>query len=317
MLNATISPADGAARISAALLVLWLTGCAALQSDALRETRPAGLSSGAVLDVPFIAQETHQCGPASLAMALQASGANVAAADLTERIYLPGREGSLQVEMLAATREHARLAYPIAPRMEDLLREVVGGNPVVVLQNLGLGIAPKWHYAVVIGYDLDREEILLHSGTTPKLAMPLRQFERTWARSGHWAFVVMEPSRLPVTAEEDGYVRAAAALERQHPAEAQRAYATALATWPANLAARVGMGNTAHALGDKQGAENAYRLATQQHPQSADAWNNLANVLGETGRHREARAAALTAINLGGPRVERYWQTLSSLPAPE
>jgi tetratricopeptide (TPR) repeat protein len=237
--------------------------------------------------------------------------------EIGDRVFLPGREGSLQVEMLAAAREHALVAYPLAPRMEDLLREVVAGRPVVVLQNLGLSIAPKWHYAVVIGYDLDREEILLHSGTTPKVAMPLRQFERTWARSGHWAFLVADPSKLPVTAEEDVYVRAAAALERQHPAAAKRAYATALAAWPNNLAALVGMGNIAYAMGDKEAAESAFRIATRQHPNSADAWNNLANVLGEIGRTTEARAAALTAINLGGPRVERYWQTLTSLPAPD
>jgi hypothetical protein len=309
-----LNPTRGAGVCGVALAV-WLTGCASLQADALRERPPAELSDATKLDVPFVAQETHQCGPAALSMVLQHSGVAISAGQLTERIYLPGREGSLQVDMLAAAREQARIAYPLAPRLDHLLREVVAGRPVVVLQNLGLSIAPKWHYAVVIGYDLAREEILLHSGTTPNVAMPIRQFERTWARSGHWGFLVLAPSQLPATAEEVVYVRAAAALERQHPESAREAYATALRAWPTNLAAQMGMGNTAYTLGDAPAAEQAYRAAIRDHPRAADAWNNLAHVLQATGRSREARTAALTAIHLGGPRVERYWQTLGSLPA--
>lgn len=310
-------PGNRAVLLCAPLLAVWLAGCATLQSDSLRETKPADLATRAELnDVPFVPQETHQCGPAALAMVLRANGVQVSADDLTERVYLPGREGSLQVDMLAAARHHGQLAYPLASQLEDVLREVAAGRPVVVLQNLGLGIAPRWHYAVVIGYDLDRQEILLHSGTTARMAMPLAQFERTWARSDRWAMMAASPERLPATASEEPAVRAAVALERQHTEAARRAYKTALIAWPRNLAARMGLGNTAYALGDSKTAEAAYREAIQQHPQAADAWNNLATVLGELGRADEARAAALNAINIGGPRVDRYWQTLTSLPAP-
>ena len=44
------------------------------------------------------------------------------------------------------------------------------GNPVIILQNLGLREA--WHYAVAIGYDYDWGKLYLRSGTTQRQVMP-------------------------------------------------------------------------------------------------------------------------------------------------
>ena len=84
----------------------------------------------------------------------------------------------------------------------QLKPELAAGNPVLVLQNLGLPIAPKWHYAVAIGYDVERRDIILRSGTTERLVMPLSTFEHTWARSGYWGMVTLSPGRLPGTTTE-------------------------------------------------------------------------------------------------------------------
>ena len=56
---------------------------------------------------------------------------------LTDEVDIPGRKGSLQVEMLAGARRNGLLAYVLAPELKDVLAEVAAGNPVVVLQNLG------------------------------------------------------------------------------------------------------------------------------------------------------------------------------------
>lgn len=291
-----------------------LAGCAAPQTAALREARPADLPARAELtSVPFYPQERYQCGPAALATALVHAGVETSAERLVPLVYLPARQGSLQAEMLAATRRHGLIAYPLAPRIEDVLREVAAGTPVVVLQNLALDPWPRWHYAVVVGYDQSREEIVLRSGTTRRLVMTWSAFERTWARSRHWAMVAVPPDRLPATAEEERYVAAALALEGVDPSAAHRAYATALERWPRNLAARIGLGNTAYAQGDLIAAEAAYRQATRDHPQSADAWNNLAQALVELGRKSEALAAAQRAVALGGPRLPRYRATLQAI----
>ena len=125
--------------------------------------------------------------------------------------------------------------------------------------------------------------------------------------------VVLQPDRLAATATEADHVAAAAALERSSPAAAQGAYAAALLRWPANLIARLGLGNAAYAQGRLAEAEAAYHEATLQHPQAADAWNNLAQVRFELGRRSEALAAARKAVALGGPRAALYRKTLNSI----
>jgi peptidase C39-like protein/tetratricopeptide repeat protein len=304
------------ARALAGVLLLssLLGGCATPQVAALIAAPPPALPPRAELStVPFFPQERYQCGPAALATALSHSGIKTTPDALTDSVYLPERQGSLQAEMLATARRHGRLAYRLAPRLDDLLTEVAAGTPVIVLQNLAFSFAPRWHYAVAIGYDRAREELILRSGTTERLVMTLSNFERTWARSEYWAMLVVPPDQLPATAREDVYVAAAVALERVSAADAQAAYRTALARWPRNYLARMGLGNTAYAVNDMTAAEDAFRRATQDHPDAADAWNNLAYVLHQAGRRTEALDAARRAIALGGSRLPQYERTLKSI----
>jgi tetratricopeptide (TPR) repeat protein len=296
--------------------VLALSGCATPQVSQLEADWPAQLPARANIEnVPFFAQEQYQCGPAALAMVARAAGVEVQPEDLTEQVYLPGRHGSLQLEMLAASRRRGLLAYRLAPRLEALLREVANGNPVLVLQNLTFSFAPLWHYAVVVGYDRERNSIVLHSGVTERLEMSLFTFERTWARSAHWAMVALQPTQLPATAEPDAYMVAATALERVQPAAAQIAYATALKAWPGQRAAMLGAGNAAYGLGQLEQAAAAYQAATRQHTDFADAWNNLAQVLLELGRVQQASQAIKRAVALGGPRLPRYLEMQETIEA--
>lgn len=308
----------GGLRTSAAagvlLSIVLLSGCATPQVAALLARPPLALPERTELSsVPFYPQELYQCGPAALATALVYGGVATSPEVLVNQVYLPEREGSLQAEMLAAARRHGRVAYRLAPRLEDVLHEVAAGTPVIVLQNLAFTFVPRWHYAVVIGYDRASEEIILRSGTTQRLVMTLSNFERTWARGNYWAMVALAPERLPATAAEDAYVAAAVALERVSAPAAQRAYATALTRWPRNLVARIGSGNLAYAMKDFAAAEVAYRQATHDHPHAADAWNNLAQTLFEAGRKDEALAAAQRAVALGGPRLSHYQATLKTI----
>jgi len=311
-------------------LVLILSGCATPQVSQLARDFPISTSGTAgtaavegssaaaiqpkfalpkvasVPGVPFFPQDDFQCGPAALAMLAQHAGVNVLPDELTEQVYVPGRQGSFQVEMLTATRRQALVAYTLQPQLEDLLREVASGNPVLVFQNLSLQVYPIWHYAVVIGFDRARNTVVLHSGVTERLEMSLFTFERTWARGEHWAMVALPPERLPATAQAERFTAAAAGLERVQPAAAQVAYRTALKAWPGQRAAMIGLGNAAYALGQKEEAAARFESATQAHADFADAWNNLAQVRLEQGRLPEAAEAIKRAVQIGGPRAERY-----------
>ena len=225
---------------------------------------------------------------------------------LVEQVYLPGRAGSLSIELMAASRRNGLLPYPLRPRVEDLMREVAAGHPVLVLQNLAFAWYPLWHYAVVIGFDRERNVLLLRSGRTERLEISLFTFERTWARGDYWAMLALAPGQLPSTVQAVTYVDAAAALERVNPAAAQQAYAAALQQWPQERMALLGMGNTAYALGQRDTAMAAYRAALAQHADFADAWNNLAQVLLDSGQREQAAQAIARAVALGGARLPRY-----------
>ncbi|WBY00968.1 PA2778 family cysteine peptidase [Ramlibacter tataouinensis] len=287
------APVFAGLRALAAALLLGLAGCAQMvpQTVALRTGWPAGVpQSTSVEGVPFFPQTEYQCGPAALATVLAFTGTPVTPEPLVDQVYIPERRGSLQLEMLAAARRYGRVSYVLAPRYADLLREVAAGNPVLVLQDVG-ALTRQWHYAVVNGFDYPSGSIYLRSGTTARLEMPFTAFERSWMASGYWAMVATPPDRIPATATEDAWMNAVLAMARVAPAEAvATAFATALRRWPDNLAAAVGLANQLHARGALADAEGVLRQARQRHPGSAIVANNLAQVLSDLGRQREALA---------------------------
>ena len=195
------------ARAAAALLVcalLALGGCATQQVGALLAHPPAELPDYVELaPVPFFPQEEHQCAPAALATVLAYEGVATTPEALAGQVPGPERDGSLQAAMIAAIRRHGLVAYRLNPRLPDLLREVSAGNPVVVLENLSLPISPTWRYAVVVGYDLPARAVLLRSGRSFRMKMGLDEFERAWARSGHWALLALPPDQLPASMRGD------------------------------------------------------------------------------------------------------------------
>ncbi len=280
---------------------LLLAGCAT-QTRGLLASPPADLPPRIELaHTPFVEQADFQCGPASLSMALGAAGFDTRPEDLIGRVFLPGRQGSLQIEMMAAARAEGAVAVRIPGRLDALLRELAAGHPVVILQNLSLAISPVWHYAVAIGYDLGRRELVLRSGPNRRETMALSTFEHTWARGGHWAFVALPPGRLPATATENAVVEALVAFERgARPEAARRAYAGALERWPGSHVLAIGLGNAAYAAGDRAAAADAFRAAAQRHGDGA-AWHNLAVVLREMGDLGQAEHAARQAVAADGP----------------
>lgn len=312
-------PSSTRARCSAGLFVLCglLTGCTLLapQTIAVVTNPPPGLAlSGEVAGVPYFAHTEHHCGPAALAMALNSAGANVTPAALIDQVYLPGRRGSLQAEMLAAARRNGMVAYVLQPDLADVLLEINAGTPVITLENYGITAFPLWHYALAIGFDLHSGDLIRHSGTTARKRTPLSVFERFWRAEGHWAMVAVPPERLPATATEPRYAEAVIALEKSgQTRRAAAAYETLLKRWPANLVALMGRGNTAHALGDLARAEASFRQAVALHGDSIAAHNNLAQTLLERGRLDEALAAAEQAVSLGGPLRPRAQATLDAI----
>ncbi len=319
-----------------ALVLLGLVACATATAPlaALQSEWPADLPSRAQINkLAFIAQEDYQCGPAALAMVAAHAGVQRDLATWVQQVYVPGRQGAFQVELLAASRRNGLPGFVIAPRIDVLLREVAAGHPVLVLQNLAFAWRPVWHFAVLTGYDKEQGKVTLHSGRTENMQMSLITFERTWARADRWAMLALPPAQLPAQLHNlmrnppgdqpahppqeassiDDYLAAVVALERVNPAAAQTAYNTVLATWPRHPVALLGAGNTAYALGQRDAAQAAYRAAVQIDPDNGDAWNNLAQVLLDQGQRDQALQAAQRAVASAGPRLAVYQALLRDI----
>jgi tetratricopeptide (TPR) repeat protein len=302
--------------VVAAALCVPIAGvpACAVQTQHLKTAPPAGLPRRVELaDTPFFAGADYYCGPAALATVLNAAGVAVRPQTLVDQVFVPGRKGSLQLEMLAGARRHGLVATPIPGTLEALMREIAAGHPVLVLQNLGLAWAPSWHYAVAVGYDLDAGQVVLRSGPIERQLLALRTFEHTWARGGHWAFVALPAGRLPASADEPAATRALVAFERSaDPHAAVRAYAAALARWPHSLTLAMGLGNAYYAAGEHAAAERVFGDAAHRHDAPA-AYNNLAVLLFERGARDEARVAAERALRHGGPHAAAARKTLEMI----
>lgn len=293
-----------------------LNGCATatLQYEKLgSDPALAGLPQRVLLDgVPFFPQQAYQCGPATLAMLMNWQGERVHPDSLAERVFIESREGSLQAEMLAATRRQAMLPYVHDTQFSTLLEEINAGNPVLVFQNLGFGFYPVWHYAVVIGYDLEQQEVVLHSGTTAQLTQSFRRFELEWRGGDYWAMTMHRPGDFPHNAEPMAYLKASAGLEQAGQYEAAAlAYSAATQRWPESQLAWMGQGNALYRQQKYQAAESAYRQALMLDPENAGAHHNLAWALMRLGDYEAAYEPARNADRLADDQGERYrsaWQ---------
>lgn len=266
--------------------------------------------------VPFFPQEDYQCGPAALATMLTQRGIDISPEQLVDRVYLPGRKGSLQVEMVAAARAHDLLVYPLEPKLESILSEVAAGNPVLVLQNLAFDRWPQWHFAVVVGYDLAAQTLVLRSGTTRRWIGTFRQFERSWAKGDRWAVVTVQPANLPNTAKETIWLKAASDLEQtSRQNAAQQAYEAAAKRWNSGLT-WFALANANYARGSRQAAEDALRNSVERDNQFAAGWYNLSQVLAEQGCSTQALAARACAIKLA-PEDNRFGAELSVEQNPD
>lgn len=264
---------------------------------------------------PFYPQSAYQCGPAALATMLGQRGLDTSPGLLKDQVYLSGRKGSLQVEMVAAARRHGMLVYPLAPRLESVLAEVAAGNPVLVLQNLALDWWPSWHFAVVVGYDRRERQLILRSGTTRRLTTDFAAFDRTWAKGGRWAVLTLPANRLPATAQTQPWLQAASDLEETGQANvAQQAYRTAVARWPEASVGWFALANSRHAQGNPLGAEEALRESLKHDPQFAAGWFNLSEVLAERGCPAIASQARSCARQLA-PQDSRFSVDLPSAQA--
>lgn len=311
-------------RVIAALLCSVLSGCVHIPRAALvGDPTPADLAAspaGPLAAVPFHPQQAHHCGPAALATILGASGLPAEPGTLAGRIYVPGRRGSFQVELIAATRAAGRVPWLVDGSLSAISAELAAGRPVLVLQNLGVPRLPRWHYAVVVG--LDASHVTLRSGRHRLLRQRRSSFLRTWNWADRWGFVALRPGEWPAEPEPRRWLEAMSDLEQVGQREiAAAGLEAAVERWPGDPLAWFAAGNSRYRAGDLPRAIAAWREAARRRPQLAPAWNNLAQGLGELGCVDASRLALEQGLKVAETSTDREalettTRELASMPQP-
>lgn len=253
----------------------------------------AGVPPEQRLDVPFIAQDAYQCGPAALGMMLQWNDLPGDKDELVREVWLPERQGALGMELRAAGRARGLLAYPVTTP-EALFAELQAGHPVLVMQNLALPQWPVWHFAVVIGYRDGGERILLHSGTKKATTSRWNRFVRTWARAQYWGLILLPAGELPARAEPRALLHALAPMRTN----ALPHWRAAVDRFPDNGRLHFGLANALWATDQHAEALEVYQRTVMLAPKLAPAWNNLAYARRNAGDHHGAHQAICHAYSL-------------------
>ncbi len=223
------------------LVALMLAGCQTPpQTRQLLIQPPAVPRQHLIAGVPFYPQQDFYCGPTTLAEVAGFYGKPQDPAAIAPQTFIPQLQGSLQIEMAAATRQLGLLAYAQRGSMQQLLGLVADDMPVIVLQNNSISWWPQWHYAVVIGYDLADETLTLHTGVTPDYQLDFATFERTWQRGAYWLLLMLPPDKTSPQLDPFLYTKAAQDLlsTKQHQSGSAgesagvSALQSATAQWP-------------------------------------------------------------------------------------
>ncbi|AZG37154.1 bacteriocin-processing peptidase family protein [Shewanella psychromarinicola] len=268
---------------------LFLSGCLSIppQTAILLANPPAIAHKHQITGVPFYPQEDYFCGPTTLAEVFNFYGVIKTPQQIAPALFIPELQGSLQIEMVAAARQQGLLAYAESGNLTQLLSLVSENIPVIILQNVSTSWYPMWHYAVVTGYDLDKQYVRLHSGTNKNRIAELKVFERTWLRGQYWLLAAVPADKTSL--HFDPFIYASAAqdlLSSGKSTQGISALENATRQWPDYWLSYFLLGNYYLAIDNAQAAfwyQQGLTYIDQQAEQQAAYLNNFAYSLSLSG----------------------------------
>jgi tetratricopeptide (TPR) repeat protein len=175
---------------------------------------------------------------------------------------------------------------------------VATGLPVLVLQNLGFAWLPRWHYAVVVGYDAEQKAVILRSGRTERHRERLDRFLRSWSLADGWAIVVVQPGQMPRSVSPDTYLRAILNSGRAWPPPTTlRALAAGVERWPDDADLNFALADEMR-VQDAEASVRLYQRALEVNGEHLGVLNNYADLLAEIGCADEGLRLIERGINL-------------------
>ncbi|WP_248764829.1 peptidase C39 family protein [Pseudomonas protegens] len=194
----------------ASACVLALAGCAgSVQPDIQRLPERVELNS-----VPSFRGQMYHSGPGALASMLSQQGVVITPGLLDKPLHLPGAEAQLQQNMQNLAREYGMVVYPLDNQLSALLTQVAAGYPVLVRFTEGSTFWAEPRYAVLAGYNRDKQTVLLRGAKSRRQLMSFSDFESSWKNAGSFAVLIQAPNQLPAKVDRQRWLKAVNELAR-------------------------------------------------------------------------------------------------------
>lgn len=177
-----------------------MTGCAASRPHEAAAPREG---AGRVLEVPFFADDTDQCGPSALASVMTFWDRAVAPAELRKEMYLAHLKGTLPVDLLLTAKRRGFAAHFSNGSLETVKAELMKGRPLIAFVNQGYDFMPLGHYMVITGYDDERGGLYVHSGLKADKFVPYEKFLEDWDKTRRATMLVV-PAEMDKAPARDG-----------------------------------------------------------------------------------------------------------------
>ena len=164
-----------------------------LCSSCLTPNRREQVSGRIPENVPFYPQEKYQCGPASLASVLNYQGINVSPEEIASAIYSKTAKGALDIDLISYVLETGLSAEVHKGSMEEIMRSINEGYPLIVLVDYGFWVYQQNHFMVIVGYNDDG--VIVNSDNERLKFITSGDFLKAWGRTKLWTLLIRQKNQ--------------------------------------------------------------------------------------------------------------------------
>ena len=298
-------------RLALCAFPLLLASCVTMTP----RSKQASPAATVVPQMPMLKWGIESCGAGSLATVLQHYG-DATSMQQWDSTLPKTRGGVMTVDMLIAARQKGFDAQLVTGTPDLITTELQNGRPVILMLQVVDSPGHKYdffHYIVADGIDPKRHLVRTQWGDRKERWVALDRLDKPWSGGGH-AAILIHP-RSPADQVREALRNAIALEDEGKVAEAAAKYREILAAHPDSSVAWTDLGNAEEKLGDRKGAEEAFRKALAIDATSRDALNNLAWLLYQEKRLDEAESFARKALSEPGPDSYLVLDTLARVLA--
>ncbi len=149
------------------------------------------LLSFKLIDVPFVQQRDHFCGPASLSSLLKYYGLDVSQEEIAKSVYDPKLKGALITDLENYARKKGFKTELKQGSLEEVKVLIDRGIPPILLIDMGKLWVSVPHYIVIVGYE--GRVFYAHTGYEAKKAFEEGKLEGMWSKMGKVMLIVYPP----------------------------------------------------------------------------------------------------------------------------